>query len=96
MIRVFKSLEDIPEYSEKDRLWQAVSSEGIKEACIISMFSELTEDVGSLTNAQCRTKLARMQGYYNTAFFRERLDVTISNRNTTDTDEVLEDPEFIH
>lgn len=74
MIRVFRSIEDIPGYDENDNFWNTITSQGLLEACVLSIFCELADEVGSLTDEQCRSKLARIQGYYNLAFLRERVD----------------------
>jgi hypothetical protein len=92
MIRVFRSTDDIPEYHENDHLWDAITSQGLLEACVLSMFSELADEVGSLTDEQCRSKLARMQGYYNLAFMRERVDE--AKRPQEEINAPLPDPEF--
>ena len=96
MIKIHRSLSEVPDYDSDSpsQIWRAATEPGLAELAIVNMFSELGQDVGSLTDNQCRTALSRIQGYYNMAFSKERLET--KKRGQDDLEPIIDDPEFEH
>ena len=78
MITLYDNIESIPKEDSQGPFWDKVDSDEVKNACLFQIRNEIRDDVGDMTDAQCRSALAKIQAYLNTINFKDRVTVTLN------------------
>jgi len=78
MIKLFDNIDSVPKDDSDGAFWNMVDSDEVKSACLFQIRNEIQDDVGNMTDAQCRSALAKIQAYFNTIGFRDRVTFTIN------------------
>lgn len=91
-IKIFEGQEGIPNYDKENPFWQVADSDEIKSMALSQIFSELEHDPSRMSDEECRATLAKCHAYFNTAFYRKRLEETRERQNAED--EADQEPQF--
>lgn len=91
MITLFEDISGVPDYDPVNHIWEKVDSDEVKSICILQIFSELEQDTANMNDAQCRSVLSRIQGYYNTIMIKARIE---ASKSASTDEHIIQSQEF--